>query len=81
MIPAVIENCAGIDVGKAFLVACVMRGRADEEPRIEQHTFGITNGDVERLLDWLVEQQRTDVAIESTGVYGNRSSTFSSRHL
>ncbi len=69
MIPAVIENCAGIDVGKAFLVACVMRGPADEEPCIEQQTFGTTNGDLERLRDWLMEQQCTHVAIESTGVY------------
>jgi hypothetical protein len=28
MIPAIIERCAGIDVGKKFLAVCVMTGPA-----------------------------------------------------
>ena len=28
-----IERCAGIDIGKGFLVCCVMTGAAHEEPR------------------------------------------------
>ena len=30
-----IERCAGIDIGKRFLVCCVMIGAAHEEPRSE----------------------------------------------
>ncbi len=33
MIPAVMERCAGIDVGKKFLAVCVMTGPANEEAR------------------------------------------------
>jgi len=35
MIAAVVERCAGIDVGKRFLKVCVMTGRLSEEPRFE----------------------------------------------
>ena len=34
MINAVLERCAGIDIGKKFLVACVMAGPADGEPKL-----------------------------------------------
>ena len=29
MIPAVVECCAGIDVGKKFVVVCVLKGPAN----------------------------------------------------
>jgi hypothetical protein len=35
MIAAVVERCAGIDVGKRFLKVCVMVGPLSEEPRFE----------------------------------------------
>jgi transposase len=69
MIPAVIERCAGIDIGKTFLAACTMVGAADAEPRTEQRTYGTTNSDLERLRLWLIEEGCTHVAIESTGSY------------
>ena len=69
MIPAVIERCAGIDIGKTFLVACIMVGAADGEPRTEQRTYGTTNSDLERLRLWLIQEGCTHVAIESTGSY------------
>jgi len=40
MIPAVIERCAGIDVGKKFLAVCVMRGPANEEAEAEIASLG-----------------------------------------
>ena len=69
MIPAVIERCAGIDIGKTFLVACIMVGAADAEPRIEKRTYGTTNSELEKLRHWLIEEGCTHVAIESTGSY------------
>ena len=39
MIPAVIERCAGVDIGKTFLVACIMVGAADAEPRTEKRAY------------------------------------------
>jgi len=69
MIPTVIERCAGIDIGKTFLVACLMVGAADAEPRTEKRTYGTTNSDLEKLRHWLIEEGCTHVAIESTGSY------------
>ena len=69
MIPVVIERCAGIDIGKKFLVACSMVGAADAEPRTEQRTYGTTNSDLEKLRLWLIEEGCTHVAMESTGSY------------
>jgi hypothetical protein len=37
-----IERCAGIDIGKRFLLCCVMTGAAHEEPRSETRRFGTT---------------------------------------
>ncbi len=45
MIPAVIERCAGIDVGKKFLAVCVMTGSAQEEAQAEVRKFGTVRHD------------------------------------
>jgi transposase len=69
MIPAVIERGAGIDVGKDFLAVCIMIGPPDEEPRVEQRTYGTMNADLIRLREWLLGEGCTHVAMESTGSY------------
>jgi hypothetical protein len=38
MIPAVIERCAGIDVGRKFLDVCVMTGDAHDVPAEHQQS-------------------------------------------
>jgi transposase len=67
MIAAVIERCAGIDVGKAFLTLCLLTGRADGEPRAETRKFGTFHADLRALRNWLNEEQCTRVVMESTG--------------
>jgi transposase len=61
--------CAGLDVHKDTVVACVRRlddrGRAHQEVK----TFGTTTSDLLQLLDWLLQHQVPIVAMESTGVY------------
>jgi transposase len=69
MITAVIERCAGIDVGKKILSVCLMVGAADEDPRTEIRTYGTTNADLERLRQWLVDEHCTHAVLESTGNY------------
>jgi len=69
MIPAVIECCAGIDVGKKTLAVCVMVGAAEAEPQTTQQEFGTTNSELERLRLWLVAFGCTHVVMESTGPY------------
>lgn len=69
MIPAVIERCAGIDVGKKFLAVCVMIGPAQESPTAEVRKFGTVRGELEKLRAWLKSESCTHVVMESTGVY------------
>jgi transposase len=66
---ALYRCCAGLDVHKDTVTACVRRmderGRAREEIR----TFGTMTGMLLGLADWLLEAGVTHVAMESTGVY------------
>src|SRR6266568_7593850 len=64
-----IERCAGIDIGKRFLVCCVMTGAAHEEPRSETRRFDTTVPGLKRLRNWLNDERVTDVVTESTGSY------------
>jgi transposase len=69
MIPAIIERCAGIDVGKTFLTVCLMTGPADGEPTLETRKFGTFHADLEALRQWLSAERCTHAAMESTGSY------------
>jgi len=69
MINAVLERCAGIDIGKKFLMACVMVGAADQDPSQEIRRFGTTVPELENLRAWLQTEGCTHVAMESTGSY------------
>ena len=69
MIEAVIERCAGIDIGKQFLAVCVMTGPANGEARSEIRQFGTTVGELKKLLAWIRQEGCTDVIMESTGSY------------
>ena len=69
MMAAVIERCAGIDVGKKSISVCLMIGPADQEPRTEVRTYGTRNAELERLRQWLVTERCTHAVLESTGSY------------
>jgi transposase len=69
MIEAVIERCAGIDVGKKFLVVCVMTGPLDVEPKTEIRKFGTIVAELELLRDWLIGERCSPAVMESTGSY------------
>jgi transposase len=69
MIPAVIERCAGIDVGKTLLTVCLLTGPADGEPKVEAPKFGTFYSDLEALRQWLSDEHCTHVVMESTGSY------------
>jgi transposase len=64
-----LERCAGIDIGKRFVVACLMVGSASETPRVEQRKFGVTVDALESLREWLEQERVTHVVLESTGSY------------
>jgi transposase len=63
------ERCAGIDVGKRFLLCCALTGAAQEEPRSQTRRFDATVQDLVQLRDWLSSKSITHVVMESTGSY------------
>jgi transposase len=69
MIAAVVERCAGIDVGKRFLKVCVMTGPLSEEPRFEIRKVDCSHQEWEQLRQWLKAEGVTQVVMESTGPY------------
>jgi transposase len=58
------EHCAGLDVHKKTVVACIRDGNQHET-----QTFGTMTADLLTLMDWLLVHQVTHVAMESTGEY------------
>jgi transposase len=63
----VVARCAGLDVGKDEVVACVRTSDDAGGPAQEIRTFTTFSADVESLADWLVETGVTEVAMEATG--------------
>lgn len=62
------RRCAGLDVHKKTVVACV-RLVVGEEVRREVRTFGTTTAELVALSAWLTENGVTHIAMEATGVY------------
>ncbi len=62
-------RCCGLDVHKQTVVACRMLTAASGAVSKEVRTFATTTAGLLALSDWLVTQQVTHVAMESTGVY------------
>jgi transposase len=69
MIPAILECCAGIDVGKKFVMVCVLKGPANGEAQSQIRRFGTTNEELNRLREWVKSCGCTHVVMESTGEY------------
>jgi transposase len=61
--------CAGLDVHKDTVVACVRRRDAGGRVATQTRTFGTMTGALLELADWLAGEGVTHVAMESTGVY------------
>ena len=68
-IPAVIERCAGIDIGKRELAVALVVGPADKDGEVTTRAFGTTVPELEKLKLWLIQEGCTSVAMESTGSY------------
>jgi transposase len=61
----ILQSCAGLDIHKKSIMACVLRTGAKKEVRL----FSTMTRDVLELGEWLAERQVTHVAMESTGVF------------
>jgi transposase len=66
---SIFSVCAGLDVHKMTVVACVRRRDGSGKTRSQTRTFGTTTGELLALSEWLSGSGVTHVAMESTGVY------------
>src|SRR6266540_2136158 len=64
-----VERCAGLDVGKAIVVATVRVPGPDGWRQQETRTFATTTAGLLGLADWLGSYAVTLVGMESTSVY------------
>ena len=65
-----VDRCAGLDVHKKTVVACVRTPGAGRQKRVaEVRTFGTFEHQLIKLREWLIERGVTSVAMEATGVY------------
>ena len=63
------EHCAGLDVHKKTVVACVLHSAAAGTTVKETRSFSTMLPDLERLRDWLISEGCTHSVMEATGVY------------
>jgi transposase len=61
--------CAGLDIHKDLIAACVVLTPPHGPLTRHRQAFGTTTGDLLRLSDWLSSFAVTHLALESTGVY------------
>lgn len=62
-------RCAGLDVHKKTVRVCLVVRQDQGKSHKEYRTYMTTTQDLLKLLDWLLEQGCTHVALEGTGVY------------
>jgi transposase len=66
----VVERCAGVDIGKAEVVACVRTPRpAGRGRRGETRSFPSFTSGLEAMADWFAAEGVSEVAMEATGSY------------
>lgn len=66
----VVERCAGVDIGKDEVVACVRTpARSGKRRSKETRTFLSFTGELESMADWFAAEGVTEVVMEATGSY------------
>jgi transposase len=65
----IVERCAGIDIGKRFLICSVLTGAANAEPTSQTQRFDTNVRDLEEMREWFKQEDVTHVVMESTGSY------------
>ncbi len=65
----IIERCAGLDVHKSSVTACVRISRESEGLHQEIREFATTTRGLLLLRDWLASFEVSLVGTEATGVY------------
>ncbi len=57
----IIERGAGVDVGQAAVVACILVGQAHQKPRKEVRTFRTVTKELLEMRDWFLSEGVTHV--------------------
>lgn len=65
----VYTHCAGLDVHKKTVSACISVCESKHTKQQQTRAFGTFTQDLLKLADWLKEHGVTHVAMEATGVY------------
>ena len=65
----IVARCAGLDVHKNTVMACVRTPGPEGERSSRVRRFRTFTAGLRELRDWLVAEQVTQVAMEATGVY------------
>lgn len=63
------QRCAGLDVHKKTVVACILITSPDGKVQKQIRTFSTMTVELLALADWLEAFGVTHIALESTGVY------------
>jgi len=70
VVDVIVERCAGLDVGKDEVVACVRTPRPSGKSRqSELRVFPTFTSSLEQLADWLAANGVVEVVMEATGPY------------
>jgi transposase len=65
-----VERCAGVDIGKDEVVACVRTPSPKGKGRSKQtRTFSSFTSQLEAMADWFASEGVTEVVMEATGSY------------
>lgn len=62
-------RCAGLDVHKKTVRVCLLLRQDNGKKHKEYRTYGTTTQELLELLEWLLSQECSHVALEGTGVY------------
>lgn len=62
-------RCAGLDVHKKTVYACIICRGTEGSKQQEVRSFGTMTADLLKLADWLREHAVSHIAMEATGVY------------
>jgi transposase len=66
---SIVARCAGLDVGKRQVQACVRVPDGAGGRRVEVRTFSTFTSGLEQLARWLSQERVTEVVMEATGQY------------
>src|SRR4051794_2879861 len=70
LVDVLIERCAGIDIGKDEVVACVRTPAPEGRGRRKQtRTFATFTSSLEAMADWFAAEGVRAIAMEATGSY------------